>query len=164
MASREKIKSELGSGAEFGLQIHYLVETKLLNTGGGIMNALPVLGNGPFIVLSADIYSSFPLIDLTIPHSSLAHLVLVDNPSYHVSGDFALHNGMVELSGTKNLTYANIGIFKPEFFASAPQGPFALGTLLREQIANGKVSGQHYAGNWFNVGTPMELELVNNTL
>jgi N-acetyl-alpha-D-muramate 1-phosphate uridylyltransferase len=157
----EKLVGELGDGSSFGVKIHYLVEKQLLNTGGGIVNALPYLGSAPFLVMSADVYTDFPIASLPTAPASLAHLVMVDNPEYHQAGDFVLDKGQIKLSGTDKLCYANIGIFRPEFFVGAPLGPFPLGELMRQHILNGLVTGQYYNGLWYNVGTPAELEMVN---
>ena len=160
----KQLVSSLGDGRNFGLKITYSEEQELLNTGGGIANALPLLGTDPFLVLSADILTDFPIQTLpTAPHG-LAHLVMVDNPSYHLEGDFGLDRGKLKLNTGVKLTYGNIGIFRPEFFASCPAGAFPLGALLRQHIANDLVTGQYYAGAWHNIGTPADLEIVNSNI
>jgi MurNAc alpha-1-phosphate uridylyltransferase len=160
----EQLVSALSDGGSFGVSISYSHEQELLNTGGGIVKALPLLGPDPFLVISADILSDFPLQTLPTVPSSLAHLVMVDNPSYHLNGDFALDRGRLSLSGTAKYTYGNIGVFRPEFFAGCPAGAFALGDLLRQRIADNLVTGQYYAGSWHNIGTPADLELANSAL
>jgi len=160
----EQIQTMLGDGQRYGLNIQYSIEDQLQNTGGGIVQALPLLGSDPFIVLSADILTDFPLRALPNSPTGLAHLVLVDNPDYHTVGDFALQNGIVSLTGGQTYTYANIGVYRPEFFAQAPNGPFGLGKLLRDHIANGLITAQYYNGLWHNIGTPADLELVNNNI
>lgn len=155
----------IGNGTSLGLNISYSIEDPLMDTGGGIVKALPMLGTDPFLVVSADIFTNFPLHTLPTTPVGLAHLVLVNNPSYHLTGDFSLNNGQVTLLNSSNsLTYGNIGIFRPEFFVAAPNGPFPLGNLLRQHIADNLVTGQYYSGIWRNIGTPEELELVNNQL
>jgi len=158
----EQIIDSIGDGTRFGLQIIYSPEENLLDTGGGIVNALQLLGPEPFLVLSADILTAFPLQTLPRMPIGLAHLVMVDNPDYHPAGDFALDKGKIKLTGASKFTYANIGVYRPEFFAHAPQGAFPLAGLLRQHIANDLVTGQYYAGTWYNIGTPADLELVNN--
>lgn len=157
----EQIVAEIGTGERFGLSVRYSVESELLNTGGGIVNALPLLGTEPFLLLSADIFSDFPII--TLPHEpiGLAHLVMVDNPPYKQHGDFALEKGKIKSDGLQKYTYGNIGIFRPEFFAHAPVGAFPLGELLRQHIAADLITGQYYNGMWHNVGTPEDLESLN---
>jgi MurNAc alpha-1-phosphate uridylyltransferase len=159
----EQIIDLIGDGTRFGVSISYSVEDQLMDTGGGIVKALPILGTDPFIVMSADIFTNFPLHTLPTAPVGLAHLVLVENPSYHIVGDFSLDKGKVKiLDPTKSLTYGNIGVFRPEFFVAAPNGPFPLGNLLRHHVAADLVTGQYYSGTWRNIGTPAELELVNN--
>lgn len=160
----DQIKAALNNSENFGLQITCIHEPELLNTGGGIVNALPFLGAEPFLVISADVLSDFPLQNLPKNPDGLAHLIMVDNPDYHREGDFGLEHGIISRQAIKKLTYANIGVFRPEFFVSAPQGAFPLGVLLREHIANNLISGEYYAGNWHNIGTPQDLELVNNII
>ncbi len=161
----EQIIQLIGPGSRFGLKIEYSVEDKLLDTGGGIFKALPFFGTEPFLVLSADVLTDFPLHTLPLFPNGLAHLVMVDNPSYHPEGDFSLDKGKIKLkcSATPTFTYANIGIYRPEFFAHAPQGAFPLAQLLRQHISNDLITGQYYSGVWHNIGTPADLALVNNT-
>lgn len=158
----DQLIKHLGDGSKFGLRIEYSVETELLDTGGGIVRALAFLKPDPFLVLSADILTDFSFPTLPKAPSALAHLVMVDNPAYHTEGDFVLDKGLLKINGGQKSTYANIGIFRPEFFANSPQGAFPLGGLLRQHIASGLVTGQYYAGMWNNVGSPADLELVNN--
>lgn len=160
----EQIVAALGDGSEYGVQIHYSVEPQLLNTGGGIVHALSYLGNEPFLVLSADIFTDFAL--ATLPHNPtrLAHIVMVDNPDYHDEGDFQLDHGTIKIVGNNKQTYANIGVYRREFFVQAPLGAFGLGDLLRKHIAAGLVTGQYYNGSWYNIGTPVDLEMVNTLL
>jgi len=160
----EQLVSSLGDGRRFGIKITFSEEEELLKTGGGIANALPLLGQDPFLVLSADILTDFPLQLLPRIPTGLAHLVMVDNPSYHSTGDFAMEGGRLKLNGVNKLTYGNIGIFKPEFFSNSPLGAFPLAATLRTHIANDLVTGQYYAGAWHNIGTPADLEIVNSNL
>lgn len=160
----EQIVSEIGDGSRFGLSVHYSVEDELLETGGGIVKALPLLGSEPFLVISADLFTLFPLNKLPTAPTGLAHLVLVENPSYKTTGDFGLDKGKVCLNATHTLTYGNIGVYRPEFFSNAPQGAFGLGGLLRQHIAADLVTGQFYMGLWHNIGTPADLELANNIM
>lgn len=157
----QQIVDHIGDGAQLGLNVTYSAETELLNTGGGIVNALPKLGDQPFLVMSADIFTDFPLETLPINPTGLAHLVMVDNPVYNAAGDFNLDRGVLYLKGTEMYTYANIGVFRKEFFVHAPHGAFGLGDLIRKHIVAGLISGQYYAGEWHNVGTPEDLKKVN---
>lgn len=158
----DQIVAMLGDGSRYRIKIQYSVEDHLLNTGGGIVQALPLLGREPFLVVSADIYTDFDFSSLPTSITGVAHLVLVDNPVYKPDGDFSLQGRQVTpASHNANLTYANIGIYCSRMFEDAPQGAFGLGDLLRSQIAAGKVTGQYFNGVWHNVGTPSDLAMVN---
>jgi MurNAc alpha-1-phosphate uridylyltransferase len=159
----EQIKKALGDGKKFGVNIEYSEEPELLETGGGILQALPLLGNEPFIVLSSDVVTDYPLQKLLNHPEKLAHIVLVDNPQYHPRGDFGLLENKISLQGDSNLTFGNIGIYKPELFNDYKPGHFRLGDVLKKAIANEQVTGEHYQGNWHNVGTPEDLKVVGRS-
>lgn len=152
----QQIMNLLGSGDRYGLEIIYSHEKQgALETGGGILNALPLLGKDPFLVISADIWTNFPFGQF-FQHNlgnELAHIVLVDNPVYHLKGDFDLHKNKVLLNGGKRLTYANIGVYHPDLFKNSTPGVFPLGPLLCSAIEKGQVTGEHFAGVWSNIGT-----------
>lgn len=157
---REQIKAAIGDGSRYGANIHYSEEEEALETGGGIVNALPLLGDDPFLVMSCDIITDFSLQNLPQQLSGLAHLVLVDNPAFHPQGDFSLLEQQVFLSSRATLTFANIGVYRPELFSNCKPEKFPLGPLLKNAAANGQVTGQHYKGRWHNVGTPEDLNHV----
>lgn len=150
----KKIQSALGSGDAFGVNIHYSIEPEQggLETAGGIFNALPLLGEEPFIVVNSDIRTDYSFEKLFKPLDGLAHLVLVNNPSHHPAGDFDLSpEGMVTL--TKTQTYSGIGLYHPKLFAGCQPGVFRLAPLLRDAIVKEMVTGEHYAGRWIDIGT-----------
>jgi MurNAc alpha-1-phosphate uridylyltransferase len=159
----DKLQQTLGDGREWGVNIQYSVEPQVLETGGGIYQALPLLGDEHFIVLSADIYTDYPWQRFlkSFSNAALAHLVLVDNPEYHPLGDFCLQNNTVHLTGNTRLTYANIGIYHPRLFKNCESGFFKLADVLNPAIAAGHVTGEHYQGLWYNVGTPETLQQLN---
>lgn len=157
-----QIRETIGCGKELGLKIEYSIEDELLDTGGGIAKCLPFFAQDPFIVISADIYTKFDFITVPQAPNGLAHLIMVDNPSYHMAGDFYLDKGILKLDGGDKLTYANIGVFRPEFFVDAPKGSFPLRNLFYKHISNGLVTGQYFNGVWHNIGTINDLELANN--
>ena len=162
----EKIRDALGDGSGYGACIHYSDEgDEALETGGGIFNALPLLGEQPFVVVSGDVWSDYPLGQLAsrLGENDLAHFVLVRNPDYHRRGDFGLRDGRVVDDGER-LTYANIGVFRPEFFAGCKAGKFPLAPVMRERIREGRVSGEFHAGRWFNLGTPTQLSELDEIL
>jgi MurNAc alpha-1-phosphate uridylyltransferase len=152
----------LGDGSVYGVHIDYSAEPPgALETGGGIFNALPLLGESPFLVVNADIWTDFDFTTLPRQPENLAHLVLVDNPAHHPQGDFALENGRVCDDGPARLTFSGIGVYRPALFAGSLPGPFPLAPLLHRAIAAGQVSGECYAGAWFDIGTPERLAAVN---
>jgi MurNAc alpha-1-phosphate uridylyltransferase len=153
----------LGDGSDYGVHIDYSAEPPgALETGGGIFNALPLLGESPFLVVNADIWTDFDF--ATLPHQpeSLAHLVLVDNPAHHPQGDFTLAHGRVYSDGSARLTFSGIGVYRPALFTGSSSGSFPLAPLLRRAMVAGQVSGEHYAGAWFDIGTPERLAAVNH--
>jgi len=155
----EQIEQFLGDGSRYGAAIRYSAEERALETGGGIRQALPLLGDEPFLVVNGDVWTEYPFSHLTpgLAPEARAHLVLVDNPSHHPDGDFALEGGRVRPQGAQRLTYAGIGVYRPELFGGHEPGAFALGPLLRSAAEGGEVTGEHYGGPWLDVGTPERL-------
>jgi MurNAc alpha-1-phosphate uridylyltransferase len=155
----ELIRGALGNGERFGVQIRYSDEPAgALETGGGIFAALPLLGPDPFLVISGDIWSEFPLDSCLdrLARADLAHFVLVPNPDFHAQGDFGIEDGRL-LDRAPRHTYANIGVLRPDFFAGQQPGRFALAPLMFDWIRKGRVSGELYRGRWHNLGTPAQL-------
>ncbi len=159
-----QIEAALGDGAHYGVQIRYSAEGEALETGGGILRALPLLGTVPFLVVNGDVWTDYPYARLPQAPAGLAHLVLVDNPGHHPDGDFALAGGKVSADGAPKLTFSGIGVYRPELFAGCADGRFALAPLLRRAMADGRVSGEYYAGRWLDVGTPERLALLEQWL
>lgn len=155
----EKIEAHLGDGAQFGLEIQYSRETQPLETGGGIFQALKYLGDEPFVVVNGDIWTDYDFAALRKPLEGLAYLVLMDNPEHHPDGDFALQQGQVVLPSVEDtaLTYSGISVLHPQLFAESFAGAFKLAPLLRQAIAQGQVTGEHFNGHWIDVGTPERL-------
>ncbi len=163
----EEIERALGDGGQYGARLRYSWERPAaLETGGGIYQALPLLGEQPFVVVNGDIWTDFPFATLVQDPPGLAHLVLVSNPPHHPEGDFVLSDDgwLVDAGTGARLTYSGIGVFRPELFANCKPGPFALAPLLRQAIADGKVSAEHYSGRWHDVGTPQRLAQLQQTL
>lgn len=159
----EQIVAALGAGERFGLELLYSREHTALETAGGIRQALPLLGEAPFVVINGDVWTDFPLAELR-PPKGLAHLVLVDNPPHHVQGDFLLQGGQVVDAAGQRLTFSGIGVYRPELFAGLAEGVRPLAPLLREAMAKGQVNGQHYRGRWIDVGTPARLKELEDWL
>jgi N-acetyl-alpha-D-muramate 1-phosphate uridylyltransferase len=155
----ELIRRALGDGKRFGVQIRYSDEPAgALETGGGILAALPLLGPGPFLVISGDIWSDFALASCIdrLAADDVAHFVVAPNPGFHAQGDFGLESGRL-VDRAPRFTYANIGVLRAEFFAGRQPGRFALAPLMFEWIRQGRVSGELFLGRWHNLGTPMQL-------
>jgi len=154
----DQIKTLLGSGERWGVQIEYSDEgSQALETGGGILNALPLLGEQPFLLVNADVWTDFPYASLKKQAAKGVHLVLVNNPSHHKEGDFGLLNGMAQLEAGERYTYSGIGVFNAAMFPAQMAGAFPLAPLIRQLIAHDQVSAQLYQGEWVDVGTPERL-------
>ena len=160
----ERIREHLGDGSHFGLAITYSPEGEALETGGGIRRALPLLGEGPFLVVNGDVWCDHPLTVPALAANDLAHLVLVDNPPHHQQGDFRLENGRLRAEGEPRLTFSGLGWYRAELFQDHPEGRFPLAPLLREAMASDRVSGAHHRGRWLDVGTPERLALLEQWL
>lgn len=170
----EQIEAALGDGSRFGVRIRYSPEQTALETGGGIFKALPLLGPDPFLVINGDIWSDIDPIGLCLAGTDLAHLVLVDNPPHHPSGDFILRSGRVQaeagrteggrIDGVRRLTFSGVGVYSPSLFADCRPGAFALAPLLREAMAQGRVGGEHHRGHWLDIGTPERLAELDRHL
>lgn len=179
-----QIETALGDGSRYGVRIRYSDEGKALETAGGIAYALPLLGDEPFAVVNSDIWCDYDFAHLSERAAALqasgdlAHLVLVDNPPHHPNGDFHLHDGRIvslpspaggrgaggEGLSTK-LTFSGIGVYQPALFGRIPRGSAApLAPLLREQIAAGRVSGEHHRGLWVDIGTPQRLAELDSQI
>jgi MurNAc alpha-1-phosphate uridylyltransferase len=161
------IEAALGDGAHFGVRIRYSREPEALETAGGIANAMPLLGEAPFLAVNADLHTDFPFARLrtVLNDDALAHLVLVDNPSHHPGGDFALSDGRVANAGAPMLTFSGIGVYRPALFAAVARGTRApLAPLLREAAARGRVTGELFRGRWLDIGTPERLAALDAEL
>jgi MurNAc alpha-1-phosphate uridylyltransferase len=163
-----QIEAALGDGRRWDVRIRYSREAEPLETAGGIATALPLLGDAPFAVVNADIYTDFDfmrLLGLPAREATLAHLVLVDNPAHHADGDFALVDERVANAGAARYTFTGIGVYRPELFAGTARGMKSqLAPLLRREIDAGRVTGERYTGRWCDVGTPQRLAAVDAEL
>lgn len=159
----EKIRRHVGDGSRYSLSVSFSEEPRLLETAGGIRRALPLLGDAPFIVVSGDVFTDFDFSRL--PDSigdALAHLVMVGNAPHHPEGDFALdERGRLRLDGAARLTYGGIGVYAPQLFEGVDDAPMALRVLFDRAIAEGRMTGEVYAGQWSDVGTPERLDALN---
>ncbi|QNX10192.1 nucleotidyltransferase family protein [Acinetobacter seifertii] len=164
----DKLISSLGDGSQFGVDIRWTREEEGLETAGGIINALPLLGTAPFILVNGDVWTTMDfeaLRDIKL-NDDLAHLVLVDNPKQHPEGDFTLLDGRAfafdqDVKG-ENLTFSGVSVIHPKLFDGLEPGKRPLAPLLKQSMQNQKVSAEKLKGAWVDVGTPerlMELDL-----
>ena len=157
-----QISEALGDGSEWGVKITYSDEQVegALESAGGIVKALPLLGDDTFLVLNGDIWTDYDFQDhRKLPKGILAHLVLVPNPEHNPEGDFALDGNRV--IDNKQYTFSGIGYYSPNLFEGVPYGKSALAPLLRTAMKEGKVTGELYEGEWLDIGTPERLDLLN---
>ncbi len=160
----EQIERVLGDGSCWGVKIQYSAEGEGLETGGGILNALPLLGEQPFLVVNGDVWCNYPFHQLPAEPAGLAHLVLVESPPHHPEGDFVLQENRVCLEGGPRLTYSGIGVYHPALFADCAPGAFPLAPLLRRAITAGMITGEQYHGRWVDVGTPERLQMLDDEI
>ena len=174
----EQFPATLGDGARFGMRLHYSYEGATpLETGGGMWNALPLLGDAPFIAVNGDVWCDADFATLPREPAGIAHLLLVDNPVHNPDGDFALDaQGQLHGAGDGRLTFSGIGVYRPALFdgwrdvigdaPGADETPprFKLAPLLRAAMARGEVTGTHHHGRWTDVGTPQRLAELDAAL
>ena len=160
----QQIIDFVGDGRPWQCVVEFSRETEPLETAGGIIQALPLLGDAPFAIVNGDIWCDYDLArlqSLDWCEGQLAHLVLVDNPLQHTHGDFSLDvagDGILSLAeGGKTYTYSGIAVYHPDFFAGVAPGKLPLRPLLDKAIAAGRVTGEHHSGAWTDVGTPERL-------
>lgn len=179
----DKLMAALGDGSQFGVHIHWSPEPEALETAGGIIQALPMLGDQPFVLVNGDVWTRYDYSQLSshILQQDLAHLVLVDNPPQHPAGDFvlagtqsasqqdgriytdaeqAMQHGQSE-NILEKLTFSGLSVLSPHLFAGLPQGKRPLAPLLRQAMQQGLVSGTKMTQAWVDVGTPERLNQLD---
>ncbi|ARU58523.1 nucleotidyltransferase [Oleiphilus messinensis] len=186
----EKIEHHLGTGERFGVCLEYSHEATPLETAGGIQKTLPKLTTETpwFIVVNGDVWTDYDYRELvqlghqletsttgtqaseteSRPHEIKGHLVLVDNPTHHPEGDFALSAGQgpikaIQNSGQQQYTFSGISLLNASLFGELKPGVAPLAPLLRNAIAKGQISGEYFNGEWSDIGTPERLAQVNST-
>lgn len=155
----QQIRTYLGDGDRYGVHIDYSDEgAEPLETAGGIVQALPLLGEAPFIVVNADIFTDYNFTKLCEPPlRGLAHLVMVANPEHHQQGDFHLDASGCLSEGSPRYTYSGIGVYSPALFAGMQAGKHALAPLLCQAMRDRQITGELYHGRWHDIGTPPRL-------
>lgn len=158
-----QIREHLGDGSRFGVHVAYSEEGEPpLETGGGVLKALPLLGAGPFVLINADVYSDYPLAALVerareLPADVLAHLVLVPNPAHHPMGDFGLSGDRVNNLHGRRHTFSGLSVQRPELLKDCQPGRFPMLPHWRAAADAGRLAGELYRGLWSDVGTPQRL-------
>ncbi len=157
----DRIVERVGSGERYGLNVLYSQEgNNILETGGGIHKALPMLGDDPFLVVNADIYTDMPVPEIELADDHIGHLVMVPSPEYRDGGDFDIEDGLIRNGETQRLTFSGVAMYRPSFFDGCEPGRFPLAPMLREAADNGQLSGSLYTGLWADIGTPERLEAI----
>lgn len=161
----EMIATALGDGAAFGLRIAYSREPwPALETGGGLVQALPLLGKDPFLLVNGDVFTDVDFTQLRLTAGDLAQLVLVPNPEHHQKGDFHLAQGRITATAGERLTYSGVALLDPEIFAGAAPGRFPLLPWLLRARDAGRLGGQKHTGTWLDIGTPARLAQLDAEL
>ena len=166
----EKLATTLGDGSQFGVNILWSHEGEGLETAGGIVNALPLLGDEPFILVNGDVWTTMDfasLLDVQLGEQQ-AHLVLVENPPQHLKGDFILSNGLAYTFEQEQLgealTYSGIAVLHPRMFVGLENGKRPLAPLLKQAMQQQQVSAEKLQGIWVDVGTPERLEQLDQQI
>lgn len=161
----DQLPAALGDGGKWGIHIHWSDEQpEALETGGGIFQALPRLGSGPFAVINGDLWTDYPFARLRAVKCDWAHLVLVPNPPQHAAGDFALQGARVREDGDRRHTFSGIAVYHPRLFAGCSPGRFSVVPLLRAAMRDRVVTGELYRGAWDDIGTVERLEALRRAL
>ena len=166
----EKLATTLGDGSQFGVNILWSHEGEGLETAGGIINALPLLGDEPFILVNGDVWTTMDfasLLDVQLGEQQ-AHLVLVENPPQHLKGDFILYNGLAYTFEQEQLgealTYSGIAVLDPQMFVGLENGKRALAPLLKQAMQQQQVSAEKMQAVWVDVGTPERLQQLDQQI
>lgn len=166
----DQIEQALGDGSRYGVSIAWSREDEPLETAGGIVQALPLLGPEPFVVVNADIWTDFPfaILRTALAGTMQAHLVLVANPPHHQRGDFVLHeSGLLDLPSADagvTHTYSGIAVYHPALFADISERKYPLLPVLKKAIGARQASAELFSGTWLDVGTPERLQWLDAQL
>lgn len=162
----EQIPAYLGDGSQWGIRLHYSNEQNegALETAGGIVKALSLLGNEPFLVVNGDVWCDINYSHLQLAQNDLAHLVVVNNPKHNLEGDFALQQQRLYKDGVPKYTFSGIGLYHPKLFNTLKYGKQALAPILYKAMDDKQVSGELYQGDWRDIGTPERLYSLDKEL
>ncbi len=166
----EQLEAAVGDGRRWGIAIHWSAEPEPLETGGGIMKALPLLGSAPFLVVNGDVFTDVDFANLSLKSGKLSHLIMVTNPDHNPKGDFTLAHDVVDQTmqpDGERLTFSGVSILHPRLFDGCggdESGVFPMALLLRKAMDKGLVSGERHAGYWLDVGTPERFQTLEGDL
>ena len=166
----EKLANALGDGSQFGVTILWSHEGEGLETAGGIINALPLLGNEPFILINGDVWTTFDFSSLLSVElgDQQAHLVFVENPPQHLKGDFILADGLASTFEQEQqgeaLTYSGIAVLHPKMFLGLENGKRPLAPMLKQAMQQQLVSAEKMNAVWVDVGTPERLQQLDQQI
>lgn len=149
-------------------------EDVLLETGGGIAKALPLLGAGPFFVVNADIawedgkIPALARLAASWDDGGMDALLLLqpvaDAPGYDGAGDFTLDaaaDGAGRLARrageTAPFVFTGVQLLHPRLFSDVPAGPFSMNLLYDRALANARLHGLVHDAAWYHIGTPAAL-------
>ena len=164
-----QIRQHLGKGSRWGVEICYVPEPPGgLETGGGIVNALPLLCDArcpkPFLTVNADIFTDYDFRELTLPEGSWAHLMIINKPAYLSHSDFGLSETGLLSNHDKQYTFAGIACYRPELFSKQKPGRYSVTPLLRQLAMDNRATGTIYSGQWFDIGSSERLSMANSLL
>ena len=161
----EKLPEVLGDGSRWGVRIRWSPESpEPLETGGGIFNALPLLGESPFLSVNGDIWTDYPFGRLRAVKCDYAHLVMVPNPGHNPGGDYSLSAGRIREDGPDKLTFSGIAVYHPRLFEGCKPGKFSIVPIHLRTMQERLVTGEAYDGDWSDIGTPERLQAIETRL
>lgn len=160
-----QIKQYVNTHDTHGLEVIFSAEPpRGLETGGGIANALRIIGNEPFITLNGDIFTDYDLKNLILPKSSLAHVILVEKPAYRLSGDYGLSTNGLLNNTDRVFIFSGVTVYSPEFFEHAKTGRYSVTPLMRQFTDRNMITGELHQGIWFDIGSTDQLRMAQTML
>lgn len=173
---KEKLFDYLQDGSSFGVHIeHSLEEGEGLETAGGIIKALPLLGTEPFLVINGDIFldsnydflmpcpTKLQQLDSNGEPLCYGHLYLTSNPAHNLKGDFALSaDGLLEYGS--EYTFSGCAWYHPKAFAQCQVAREPLRPYFDKWVAQRKLSASVLTAKWFDVGTVERLNELETYL
>jgi MurNAc alpha-1-phosphate uridylyltransferase len=166
----EQLEQTLGNGSSWGIKIQYSPENEALETGGGVYQALPLLGEDAFLLINGDVWTNWDyseVMNTSLQEGELGHLWLIDNPAHNPQGDFCLGEGKVLDTALLNetaLTFSGISLLSPQLWAECTSGAYPLAPMLRSAMLQQQITGSKLNADWVDVGTPQRLSDLEQRL